>query len=164
MAFETLFFFALCFLIVGNGAFKPNISTQVGSLYPEGDPRRDGAFTIFYMGINLGAFFSPLVWGTLGQTLGWHWGFGAAGVGMLAGLAVYLWGQVYVPRDLLSSRTQASAPREKLTPAEWKRVGALVVLCALNIVFWGVYEQQGNTMQLWADQKTDWHLIPGVNN
>ena len=85
MAVESLFFPALLFLILGNGAFKPNISTQVGSLYPPGDPRRDRAFTIFYMGINLGAFFSPLVCGTLGQRLGWHYGFGAAGVGMVAG-------------------------------------------------------------------------------
>jgi len=90
MASEHLFLVALIFLILGNGAFKPNISTQVGSLYPEGDPRRDGAFTLFYMGINLGAFFSPLVCGTLGQTIGWHWGFGAAGVRMVTGLGLYL--------------------------------------------------------------------------
>ncbi|MEK7743189.1 MAG: oligopeptide:H+ symporter, partial [Elusimicrobiota bacterium] len=93
MAVEHLFFLALFFLILGNGCFKPNISTQVGNLYPEGDHRRDSAFTIFYMGINLGAFFSPLVCGTLGQVVGWHWGFGAAGVGMLAGLCVYHFGK-----------------------------------------------------------------------
>jgi POT family proton-dependent oligopeptide transporter len=89
MASERMFFLALMFLIAGNGCFKPNISTQVGLLYKPGDPRRDGAFTIFYMGINLGAFFSPLVCGTLGQTVGWHWGFGAAGVGMVLGLIQY---------------------------------------------------------------------------
>ena len=86
MAIESMFLVALCFLILGNGCFKPNISTQVGSLYPPGDPRRDRAFTIFYMGINLGAFFSPLVCGTLGQLYGWHYGFAAAGFGMVAGL------------------------------------------------------------------------------
>src|SRR5258706_1370224 len=99
MASEHLFLPALIFLVLGNGAFKPNISTQVGSLYPEGDPRRDRAFTIFYMGINLGATFSPLVCGTLGQSsLGWHWGFAAAGVGMVLGLIIYLYGQRIIGR------------------------------------------------------------------
>jgi len=102
MAAESLFFPALLFLILGNGAFKPNISTQVGSLYPPGDPRRDRAFTIFYMGINLGAFFSPLVCGTLGQRLGWHYGFAAAGVGMVAGLCLYLLGQHTLSPDHLT--------------------------------------------------------------
>jgi POT family proton-dependent oligopeptide transporter len=88
MAFEHLFLFALCFLILGNGCFKPNISTQVGSLYPSGDRRRDRAFSIFYVGINLGAFFSPLVCGTLGEKVGWHYGFAAPGGGMTLGLFI----------------------------------------------------------------------------
>ena len=100
MAFEQSFFLALMLLILGNGAFKPNISTQVGSLYAQGDSRRDGAFTIFYMGINLGAFFAPLVCGTLGQKVGWHYGFGAAGVGMVVGLIIYLWGQKHLAPDV----------------------------------------------------------------
>jgi len=93
MAFPPIpfFFGAMILLIMGNGFFKPNISTVVGSLYEENDPRRDGGFTIFYMGINLGAMFSPLVCSTLGEKVGWHWGFGAAGVGMVIGLAMYLW-------------------------------------------------------------------------
>ena len=102
MAIESMFLVALFFLILGNGCFKPNISTQVGNLYQQGDPRRDGAFTIFYMGINLGAFFSPLVCGTLGQVYGWHYGFTAAGVGMVVGLIVYLWGQKYLAQDTLT--------------------------------------------------------------
>jgi POT family proton-dependent oligopeptide transporter len=85
MAFENLFYIALLFLIAGNGCFKPNVSTQVGGLYPPGDARRDRAFSIFYVGINLGAFLSPLVCGTLGKTVGWHYGFAAAGVGMCLG-------------------------------------------------------------------------------
>ena len=95
MAFPSMpfFFGAMILLIMGNGFFKPNISTVVGSLYEENDPRRDGGFTIFYMGINLGAMFSPLVCSTLGEMVGWHWGFGAAGVGMVLGLVMYLWGQ-----------------------------------------------------------------------
>ena len=90
MAFPSDFFFygALGLLIIGNGFFKPNISTLVGSLYEEGDLKRDGGFTIFYMGINLGAMIAPLFCGYLGETYGWHWGFGAAGIGMLAGLLV----------------------------------------------------------------------------
>src|SRR5262249_56321335 len=86
MAFEQLFLIALGFLILGNGAFKPNISTQVGVLYAPGDRRRDRAFSIFYVGINLGAFLAPLICGTLGEKLGWHFGFAAAGVGITLGL------------------------------------------------------------------------------
>ncbi len=160
MASERLFFPALMFLILGNGAFKPNISTQVGLLYPQGDRRRDGAFTIFYMGINLGAFFSPLVCGTLGQTVGWHWGFGAAGVGMVLGLCLYLWGGRFLAPDVLTQRRAADGARkEPLTRDEWLRVGAIVVLCALNTAFWAVFEQQGNTMQLWADRNTNWSFL-----
>ena len=166
MAFENVFFFGLLFLIMGNGAFKPNIATQVGGLYPEGDPRRDRAFTIFYMGVNLGAFFSPLVCGTLGQRVGWHYGFGAAGVGMVCGLCLYLWGQRHLAADTLTKRKAEKLPSEPLTSDEWKRVGALILLCALNIVFWGVFEQQGNTMQLFADRHTNWeflgHTIPST--
>jgi POT family proton-dependent oligopeptide transporter len=167
MASERLFLPALLFLIAGNGAFKPNISTQVGLLYPEGDPRRDGAFTIFYMGINLGAFLSPLVCGTLGQTIGWHWGFGAAGVGMVLGLCIYLWGQKHLAPDVLAQKARddaampkdkAAKPKEKMSANEWSRVGSLIAICVLNIVFWAVYEQQGNTMQLWADRNTNWAL------
>ncbi len=162
MAIESLFFPALLFLILGNGAFKPNISTQVGSLYPPGDPRRDRAFTIFYMGINLGAFFSPLVCGTLGQRLGWHYGFGAAGIGMLTGLGVYLLGQHTLAVNF-PQRTESRPPaKEPLTRDEWRRVLALVLLCALNIIFWAIYEQQGNTLQLWADRNTNWAIL-GMN-
>src|SRR5207302_4829864 len=90
MAFEPLFLFALTTLILGNGCFKPNMSAQVGSLYVAGDPRRDRAYLIFYVGINLGALLAPLVCGTLGEEVGWHYGFGAAGIGMIIGLITYL--------------------------------------------------------------------------
>lgn len=164
MAVESMFFPALCFLIFGNGAFKPNISVQVGDLYAADDPRRDKAFTIFYMGINLGAFFAPLVCGTLGQKLGWHYGFGAAGVGMVIGLIIYLWGQRYlslnatVIKNRAAQKTKAGENRP-LTPTEWKGIGALIFLCLLNVVFWAVYEQQGNTMQIWADKRTDFSVF-----
>ncbi|MFK8113967.1 MAG: peptide MFS transporter [Rubripirellula sp.] len=96
MAFqdETIFYLSLGLLIIGNGFFKPNISSLVGGLYREGDVRRDGGFTIFYLGINLGAFLSPLVCGYLGQAYGWHYGFSAAGIGMFLGLVVFWWGGI----------------------------------------------------------------------
>ena len=90
MAFEPLFLMALGLLILGNGAFKPNMATQVGGLYAPGDARRDRAYSIFYVGINVGAFFSPLVCGTLGEVWGWHYGFTSAGVGMGIELTIYL--------------------------------------------------------------------------
>jgi proton-dependent oligopeptide transporter, POT family len=93
MAFEPLLYLALGLLIAGNGFFKPNMATLLGSLYRENDPRRDGGFTIYYMGVNLGAFLAPLVAGTLGERVGWHWGFASAGVGMCFGLAQFLLGQ-----------------------------------------------------------------------
>jgi proton-dependent oligopeptide transporter, POT family len=162
LASEQLFFVALGLLIFGNGAFKPNISTQVGNLYPPGDPRRDGAFTIFYMGINIGAFICNLVCGTLAATLGWHYGFGAAGIGMCLGLGVYLWGGKFLaPERPRAAAAAASAAAGPLSSDEWKRVMALVVLCSLNIAFWAVYEQQGNTMQAWADTQTNWPQLFG---
>jgi len=162
MAIEPSFFVALLLIILGNGAFKPNVSTQVGNLYAPSDPRRDGAFTIFYMGINLGAFISNLVCGTLAAVYGWHYGFAAAGVGMLFGLTVYLGGHRYLAEDNLTKAEAAHVTRAaSLTAGEKRRVVALVVLCALNVVFWAVYEQQGNTMQTWADEQTRWPVMFG---
>ncbi len=157
MTVEHMFFTALIFLILLNCAFKPNISTQVGTLYPPGDHRRDRAFSIFYMGINLGAFFSPLVCGTLGERIGFHWGFGAAGVGMVIGLIVYLRGQKYLAPDLIMQKkgSKQQASFEPMTREDWLKIGAIFVIMALSIVFWSVYEQQGNTMALWADAHTD---------
>jgi POT family proton-dependent oligopeptide transporter len=157
MAAESLFFPALLFLILGNGAFKPNISTQVGALYPPGDNRRDRAFSIFYMGINLGAFFSPLVCGTLGEEIGYHWGFGAAGVGMVIALIIYLSGQKHLAPDMIMQK-KASGKRAApgpMTPEDRLKIGAIFLMMALSIVFWSVYEQQGNTLALWADAHTD---------
>ncbi len=158
---DNLFFIGLLLLIVGNGFFKPNIATQVGSLYPPGDTRRDGAFTIFYMGVNLGAFICNFVCGTLAAVYGWRYGFLAAGIGMCIGLVVQFFGQKFLAPDTLQRReasggSKVKAPKQPLTADEWKRVWALVALCALNIIFWAVYEQQGNTMQTWADEKTYW--------
>jgi proton-dependent oligopeptide transporter, POT family len=158
MAFEHLFLVALGFLILGNGAFKPNISTQVGSLYPPGDRRRDRAFSIFYVGINLGAFLAPLVCGTLGEELGWHYGFMAAGIGMTIGLIIYLAATPHLPRDAFEKR---SAPDATLDAKAWQSIAALLLLFAPVSLFWATYEQQGNTITLWADQFTDRHFLGG---
>jgi POT family proton-dependent oligopeptide transporter len=161
MAAESMFFPALMFLILGNGMFKPNLVSQVGNLYKADDPRKDRAYMIYYMGVNLGAFLSPLICGTLGQKYGWHYGFGAAGVGMVIGLFVYHFGRNNLPKDLLEKRTQQNSKvhkEEPLTRNDWEKIGALVFLCIVNIAFWSVYEQQGNTLQLWADEKIDWNV------
>src|ERR1700729_2226679 len=121
MGTEPLLLFALTLLILGNGAFKPNMSAQVGALYPPGDPRRDRAYSIFYVGINLGAFLAPLVCGTLGERVGWHYGFGAAGVGMLIGLAIYLYASPKLPPD----RITPAAERAPLSRDERRALGAL---------------------------------------
>jgi proton-dependent oligopeptide transporter, POT family len=155
MAFEQLFLFALAALILGNGAFKPNISTQVGGLYAPGDPRRDRAYSIFYVGINVGAFLAPLVCGTLGEEAGWHYGFAAAGVGMLIGLSIYLYALPLLPPDELQKVKAAHGERRPLDRDEWRAVIALLVLFVPNTLFWATYEQQGNTIALWVDANTD---------
>ena len=169
MAFERCFLLALLFLILGCGAIKPNVSTQVGNLYPEGDERRDRAFTIFYMGINLGAVFSPLICGTLGLEIGWSYGFASAGVGMILGVIIYYLGSELVPRQPPKTKAELAAekenafkveksPKRSLTKLEWRQIWALVILCVANIAFWAVYMQQSNTLMLWSAQRTNWHF------
>ena len=155
MAFETLFLFALLFLILGIGAFKPNISTQVGALYAPADHRRDRAYSIFYLGINIGAFLAPLVCGTLAVHYGWHYGFAAAGVGMLVSLAIYLCGQRTLPPDTLPWKKPAASASTPLGVAERRAVRSLIGACAVAILFWAAYDQQGNTTLLWAEDFTD---------
>jgi POT family proton-dependent oligopeptide transporter len=155
MAFQSLFLIALLVLIFGNGAFKPNISVQVGALYAPGDPRRDRAYSIFYVGINLGALLAPLVCGTLGEYVAWHYGFGAAGVGMLAGLLVYLYARPMLPADERDRIVTSGAARRPLERSEWRSILALIALFLPTSLFWATYEQQGNTIPLWADTYTD---------
>jgi proton-dependent oligopeptide transporter, POT family len=155
MAVEQLFLFALLALILGNGAFKPNISTQVGGLYAPGDPRRDRAYSIFYVGINVGAFLAPLICGTLGEKAGWHYGFAAAGVGMCIGLSIYLYAQPMLPPDELHKARAAHVESKPLDRAEWRAIVALLVLFVPATLFWATYDQMGNTTVLWADANTD---------
>jgi POT family proton-dependent oligopeptide transporter len=154
MAVESLFLVALLTLIVANGLFKPNISTQVGGLYAPGDRRRDRAYSIFYVGINLGAFLAPLVCGSLGELAGWHYGFGAAGVGMTIGLAIYRRGSRILPPEERPAACRESGTR-RLGAGERRSVAALLVLFVPVSLFWATYEQQGNTIALWAEAFTD---------
>ncbi len=155
MAFEPLFLIALTTLILANGAFKPNIVTQVGGLYAPGDHRRDLAYSIFYVGINVGAFLAPLVCGTLGEALGWHYGFLAAGVGMTIALAVYLFALPLLPPDERYRLRAAGLDKQPLDRSEWRSIAALAVLFVPTTLFFATYEQQGNTIALWADTYTD---------
>jgi proton-dependent oligopeptide transporter, POT family len=157
MAYEPLFLFALLLLILGNGCFKPNMSAQVGGLYAPGDHRRDRAYSVFYVGINLGAFLAPIVCGTLGTEVGWHYGFGAAGVGMTIALAIYIYAlsSRALPPDELHKIKAAGTEKRPLEPSEWRSILALVALFLPVTLFWATYEQQGNTITLWADDHTD---------
>jgi len=158
----SMLFVGLLLLIIGNGAFKPNISTQVGNLYKPGDSRIDRAYSIFYVGINVGATLSPFVCGTLGEEYGWNWGFFAAGVGMLIGLFTYLFAMRTLPADNLTKSKAAPGGKAKFTGDDWKAVIALLAICIPAIFFWATYEQQGNTINLWAQDFMDRRLIPGV--
>jgi POT family proton-dependent oligopeptide transporter len=153
MTIEQLFLFALLALIVGSGCFKPNISTQVGGLYAPGDHRRDRAYSIFYVGINLGAFLAPLICGTLGEKVGWHYGFAAAGVGMCIGLCIYLCALPMLPPDELHKSPHRE--RRPLDRDEWRAVAGLLVLFVPMTLFWATYEQMGNTTILWIDTRVD---------
>lgn len=166
MVSEALFLPALLLLVLGSGAFKPNISTQVGGLYAPGDARRDRAYSIFYVGINLGAFLAPLVCGSLGERLGWHYGFAAAGVGMVAGLGIYLVALRTLPPDELhKARAGGDAPAARpLARDERRAILALLVLFVPVTLFWATYEQQGNTIALWADSYTDRSIDLGARH
>ncbi len=214
LAFQDLFLFGLLFIVLGNGAFKPNISTQVGALYPEGDARRDGAFTLFYMGINIGAFFSPFVcqnlavlivekMGITTEGAAWHLGFALAGVGMFIGLLVYHFGRHLLPKEemvgVIASEKKPKfvvltvlsffaflaaflgllmlpdyvklialiaviigtiyAIRSVKGEIDRAKVAAIVLFCLGTVAFWAVFEQQGNTLQIWADDKADWATL-----
>jgi POT family proton-dependent oligopeptide transporter len=156
------FYTGLGLLIVGNGFFKPNISTMVGGLYPQGDSRRDSAFTIFYIGINVGAALGALVCGWLGENVGWRYGFSAAGVGMALGLISFfvfskkLLGDVgLAPKKVEKKVAAAAGPQQALTREEVQRILVIFILAVFVIVFWAAFEQAGGLMNLYTDRKVD---------
>ena len=150
------FFLGLALIVFGTGLLKPNVSTLVGTLYAPEDARRDSGFSLFYMGINIGAMTSPLICGWLGQRVNWHIGFACAGVGMLVGLTQYVLGRKHVRPSPASSRHPLPRERaqEPLTREDWRRVGAILVLFIFTILFWGAFEQAGSTLTLFADRYT----------
>jgi POT family proton-dependent oligopeptide transporter len=150
MAFEHMFVFALLALIVGVGLFKGNIASQVGALYKESDLRRAMAFQIFYIAINVSVIVAPLISGTLGEKVGWHWGFGCAGVVMVGGLLLFLAGQKYLPDNAPPAKGQ---PREKMGPGDWPRVIALMLLVPAMAIGLLTNQQIFNAYLVWADQQ-----------
>ena len=167
MAFPTLatFYLGLCLIVVGTGLLKPNASTMVGALYDEDDARRDAGFSIFYVGINVGAFVAPLIVGTLGQKVDWHVGFACAGVGMVIGLIQYVAGKSRLTPALqrLGQTDRHAAPATgpwwRFTRGEWGRVAAIAVLFVFSSIFWGAFEQASSSLNLFADRLTDNRLF-----
>jgi POT family proton-dependent oligopeptide transporter len=180
LAFHPLpaFYIGLALIVIGTGLLKPNVSGIVGSLYERDDARRDAGFSIFYMGINLGAALGPFIAGYLAQRVDWHLGFACAGVGMAFGVIQYVAGKKHLQPAvdrLARQRLEAHSPRESqpssrqtrhpgenrgqpsfwgFTTTEWKRLGAMAVFFVFAAVFWGAYEQAGSTLNLFADRYT----------
>jgi len=173
------FYTGLGLIIIGTGLLKPNISTMVGTLYPINDNRRDSGFSIFYMGVNIGGALAPIACGFLAQSAEfksflaschidpftcWHWGFAAAGVGMIFGLTQYVLGRDRLkavgakPHRKTATETadQQSGP---LTADEWKRIGAIAILFFFSLVFWAIYEQGGSSLNVFATKLTDTNLF-----
>jgi POT family proton-dependent oligopeptide transporter len=152
------FYTGLGLIICGVGALKPNISTMVGGLYKTGDIKRDAGFTIFYIGINVGAFSAPLLVGYYGENVDWHLGFSLAGFGMILGQIVYVFGGKYlkgIGDSHLASAENTELMKKPLTKIEKDRMIVLFLAFLIMIVFWGAYEQAGGFMNLYAKQKVD---------
>lgn len=162
LAFEPLLFVGLALVALGNGLFLPPLAVQIAALYEDSDSRRAQAFSLYYMGTNLGGLLSPLVCGTLAETFGWHWGFAAAGFGMLLGLVIYWQFRSHLPQDpaLQQRSVQPSGAhqREPLTAQDRSNLRVLLAIGASVILFRIGYEQSGNIIALWIDQQTDRHI------
>ena len=158
MAFEPLFFMALATIALGNGLFLPSLPSQIDDLYEPGDRRVGWAYNVYYVGVNIGGFMAPFVCGGLASAFGWHWGFGAAGVGMCLGLAIYLAGQRLLPDQARHPRVKRGAP----PPGRFTRqlLTLMLAIAACVTVFRGAYEQIGNTVALWADTGVDKRVGP----
>jgi POT family proton-dependent oligopeptide transporter len=163
------FFTGLGLIVIGTGLLKPNVSSMVGSLYTRDDARRDAGFSIFYMGINLGAFIAPLICGWLGQSMNWHFGFAAAGVGMIIGVIQYVLGRKHLTPVSEEDKVQTTAaatdtapqtdigglkPAAPLTGTDWARIAAICILTLFALLFWAGFEQAGSSLTLFADRAT----------
>ena len=178
------FYGGLILIIIGTGFFKPCVSVMVGQLYGDGDPRRDSAFTIFYMGINIGALFSPLIAGTIAEKIGWDWGFFAAGVGMVFGLFTYTYfrpkylAHLGLPPKLGKDRELTPQQIEKakqdefertrpLTTVDYDKVYVILAMSLFTIAFWLSFEQAGSSLNVFAKKSTDRNIeqyekMPGL--
>lgn len=175
-ASTTTLFIGMILIVLGTGLLKPNMATIVGALYKPGDMRRDAGFSIFYMGVNVGAMFAPIVCGYLAQGLefkawlssvgisphvSWHFGFAAAGIGMVVGLFVFVTQARLLGTAGLKSKAapvavvESNSKAEFLTRDEWRRLGAIAVLFVFNILFWAIYEQGGSSLNIFASKCVD---------
>ncbi len=162
LAFQDMwsFYTGLVLIVLGVGMLKPNISTMVGGLYQKGDIRRDKGFTIFYIGINIGAFLSSIIVGYVGEKIGWHYGFALAGIGMAFGMLIYYFGQPYLKEvgNFIGDSTKETDKKvlnKPLTKIEKDRVIVLLLSFLLVVIFWGAYEQAGGLLNLYALEKTN---------
>lgn len=182
LAFEPMpaFYLGLALLIIGNGFFKPNISSMVGQLYPEGSTKKDSGYTIFYQGINVGAFLGSILCGYLGETIGWHYGFGLAGIFMVIGMIQFQLSQKMFGKIGLSPKDQTQSVVEEseensdvldsvqpsvkggLTKKERDRLIVVGVLAFFSIFFWAAFEQAGSSMTIAAVDFTDRTLTDGA--
>ena len=157
------FFTGLILIILGVGGLKPNISTMVGGLYKKGDIRRDQGFTIFYIGINVGAFLAGIIVSIVAARWGWHYGFGLAGLGMIIGQLTFMYGQRYLVGigDFIgrASDTSKASVHKPLTKIERDRIIVLILSFLIVIIFWGAFEQAGGLMNLYANDKIN-RVVP----
>lgn len=161
------FYSGLTLIVLGTGFFKPNVHTMVGQLYPAGDPGRDSGFTLYYMGINLGAFFGPLVCAWLAGRYGWSYGFAGAAGGMALGVMLYLWARreslraVGLPPPGHEARQSRRAP-VRLTLAERNRITAIGIITVFVVIFWLAFEQSGSSLNVFAARRIDRSLGAGL--
>lgn len=161
MAFEPLFYIALTTIALGNGLFLPSLPSQINALYTPSDPRRASAYNFYYVGVNVGGFLAPFACGTVGELFGWHWGFTVAGVGMVAGMIIYVAGSRYLPRE--EPRRPATSTRAPAPPNFWARFALLAGIAGIVLIYRAAYEQSGNTLSLWiehSDRTAGAFLIP----
>jgi POT family proton-dependent oligopeptide transporter len=164
MAIQPAFLLALLALLLGVGAFKGNIATQVGALYGPNDLRRAMAFQIFYIFINVSVIVAPLISGTLGQKVGWHYGFGCAGVVMVLGLIIYLYGRRYLAPEELASTKESAAPRERMNRDDWICVLYLVILIPVLAICLLTNQEIFNAYLVWGDQQFDLRLLNNTSS
>jgi POT family proton-dependent oligopeptide transporter len=157
MAFPPALYFALATIAIGNGLFLPSLPSQINLLYAADDPRRVGAYNIYYAGVNFGAIFASIGCGTVGEVYGWHWGFTLAGVGMLAGLLIYLAGQHYLPADP-RNEPKVTKPTETLSVHVYVMLAAVALIV---VAYRAAYEQVGNSVALWSDTGVD-RVVHGI--